>query len=54
MITIKLTEKEFNMIRNALMSSDYANCNDLSEQGLDEEEAKVMRSAFKKFIISLT
>ena len=54
MITIKLTEKEFDMIRNALMASNYAHCDDLSEQGFNEEEAKVMRSAFKKFVISLS
>ena len=49
----KLTEKEIQMIRLALMSSDFAHCDNLLEQGLDEEEAKVMRSAFKKFEISL-
>ena len=54
MIKIKITEKEFDMIRNALMDSNYAHCDDLSEQGFNEEEAKVMRSAFKKFVISLS
>ncbi|QDP66876.1 MAG: hypothetical protein Tp172SUR151031_23 [Prokaryotic dsDNA virus sp.] len=49
MITIKLTEKEMEMIRIALTSSDYFHL-DLSEQGLDEEQAKVMESAIKKFI----
>ena len=49
MITIKLTEKEMEMIRLALTSSDYFHYDPL-ERGLDEEDAKVMESAFKKFI----
>ena len=47
---IKLTEKEIQMIRLALTTSDYYHC-DLLELGLDEEEAKIMQSAFKKFEI---
>ena len=48
---IKLTEKEIQMIRLALTTSDYYHCDDLLELGLDEEEAKIMQSAFKKFEI---
>lgn len=47
---IKLTEKEIRMIRLVLTTSDYYHC-DLLELGLDEEEAKIMQSAFKKFEI---
>ena len=47
----KLTEKEIQMIRLALMSSDFAHCDDLLELGLDEEDVKVMRSVFEKFEI---
>jgi|TARA_R100000149_G_C5795498_1_gene85096 hypothetical protein len=49
---IKLTEKEIQMIRLALTSSDYFH-NDLLELGLDEEDAKAMRSVFKIFNITL-
>ena len=47
---IKLTEKEIQMIRLALTTSDYYHC-DLLELGLDEEDVKVMRSVFEKFEI---
>ena len=47
---IKLTEKEIQMIRLALTTSDYYH-NDLLDLGLDEEDVKVMRSVFEKFEI---
>ena len=48
MITIKLTEKEIQIIRLAITSSDYFPKYFYRHFGVDEEDAKVMRSIFKK------
>ncbi len=53
-MNIKITNFELAMLSLALTSSDYFHCDNLLEQGLNEEEAKTMISAFKKVGLTLS
>lgn len=49
----KLTPKEYEAIKNALMSSDIIHQEEPLEEIHDEKEVKVIKSAFAKFEIYL-
>lgn len=49
----KLTSKEYEAIKNALMSSDIIHHEEPLEEIYDEKEVKVIKSAFAKFEIYL-